>query len=87
MSEENIEQQSQQPPEEEMDAVVEFTSPADYIHSAWMVWDMVSEMDTALISKADEKRVKRMRRQALRIASVCLNDLYDELFEDDSDED
>ena len=47
---------------------------------------MVDEIDTAILNKTDERRVKRMKRQALRIVSVCLNEMYEELFDDNNDE-
>jgi hypothetical protein len=67
------------------EGIVEFTSTVEFIHCASMAWSMVDEIDTAILSKSDERRVKRMRRQAMRIMSVCINDLYEELF-DDNDE-
>lgn len=64
---------------------VEFTSTMEYITAASYAWDMIQEIDTAILNKSNEKRVNRMKRQALRIMSTCLNELYEELFDDNND--
>lgn len=61
---------------------VEFTSDSEYIAAACNAINAVDNMDTALMTKADEQRVKRIRRQSLRIISECLNTMYDEIFDD-----
>lgn len=66
------------------EAYFEMTSTTEYIHCAAAAWAMASEIDTAILSKTDEQRVRRMRRQSLRIMSECLNDLYEELFDDNN---
>lgn len=70
----------------EVEGIVEFTTNQDYITCASMAWQMVDEIDTAILNKTDERRVKRMKRQALRIVSVCLNEMYEELFDDNNDD-
>lgn len=70
----------------EVEGIVEFTTNHEYITCASMAWQMVDEIDTAILNKTDERRVKRMKRQALRIVSVCLNEMYEELFDDNNDE-
>ena len=71
---------------EEVDAEVEFTYTIDYINGACAALTVVDEMDTAIMSKADELRVKRIKRKALRILDSCISEYYDELFENDEDE-
>ncbi len=63
----------------------EMTTTVEYIQSAAAAWQMASEIDTAILSKTDEQRVRRMRRQSLRIMAPCINDLYEELFDDNND--
>jgi len=70
---------------EEVEAYIEYTTIMDYVTAAAAAWQMVDEIDTAILNKTDERRVRRMKRQALRIMSVCLNDLYEELFDDNND--
>lgn len=72
---------------DEGDAFVEFTSPSEYIASAWYAYDIASDIDTSLLNKSDERRVRRLRRQSLRIVAECLNDLYNELFDDENEND
>ena len=68
------------------EGIIEFTSTSEYIASACSALATIDEMDTALMSRSDEKRVKRIRRQSLRILSECINELYEELFEDNTDD-
>ena len=62
------------------------STDAEYIASALNALMAVSDIDTAIISKVDEKRIKRIKRQSLRIISYCLNNQYEELFEDNNDD-
>ena len=64
---------------------VEFTSNSEYIQAAATAMSSVDHIDTALLTKADENRVRRIKRQGLRIISECLNELYEEIFDDNSD--
>lgn len=64
---------------------VAFATDHDYIQSAYFALQSVADVDAMILSKADEIRVKRIRRQSLRIISECLNTLYDEIFDDGVD--
>jgi len=68
------------------DMAVEFTSTVDYINGACMAYSTMGEIDTAIMSKADEQRVKRIRRKCLKIIDVCISEYYEELFETDESE-
>ena len=61
-------------------------SDSDYIAAAFNAITTVEGMDTAIMSKMDEKRIKRIKRQSLKIIAHCLNNLYEELFEDNTDD-
>lgn len=74
-------------PQEEMEGEVLFSSSHDYITSAVQALDALDGFDTALVSKADERRVNRIKRQSLRILSFYINELYDETFESNDDND
>jgi hypothetical protein len=65
---------------------MEYSSDADYIQAAAVAMSSVDSIDTALLTKADEQRVKRVKRQGLRIISECLNNLYNEIFDDSTSE-
>jgi hypothetical protein len=70
----------------EQEFEVEFTSTIDYINGACMSFSTLSEVDTAIMSKADEQRVRRIRRKCLKIIDICIKEYYDELFENDEEE-
>ena len=74
----------EEPVEEE--GIIEFTTCADYISSAYFALSAIDDIDTAILNKQDEMRIKRIKRKAIRIIDSCLGDLYDELFEDESEE-
>jgi len=76
----------EEPVEEEVEGIVEFTTCAEYISSAYFSLSAVEEIDTAILSKQDEMRIKRIKRKAIKIIDSCIGDLYNELFDDESDE-
>jgi len=69
------------------ETVIEYTTASEYIQCAYYAFDMAANIDTALLNKSDERRVHRLRRQSLRIMSECLNDLYNEIFDDEKTDD
>ena len=71
---------------EEDTAYFEPYSDSDYIAAAFNAITTVEGMDTAIMSKMDEKRIKRIKRQSLKIIAHCLNNMYEELFEDNTDD-
>ena len=73
--------------QEEMEFETQFSTSHDYIASAVQALAAVDEMDTALVSKTDEQRIKRIKRQSLRILSFYINEIYDETFENPVDTD
>jgi len=77
------EEKEQELPEE---GIVEFTSTPEYIASACNALAAIDGMDTAIMSRIDERRVKRIRRQSLRIIAECINELYEEIFDDNTDD-
>ena len=71
---------------EELNGYVEFTSASEYINSAYFAMSAVDDIDTAIISKEDEKRIKRIKRKSIKIIDICISEMYDELFETDEDD-
>lgn len=74
---------------EEEEFEYEYTSRVEAIHSANAAIASVENMDTALMTKLDEKRVQRIRRKSLRIIDKCIGEIYDEIFfeEENNNED
>ena len=70
---------------EDLDLQVEFTSDLEYIQAAYFAISAIEDMDTAIMSKTDELRVKRIKRKALVIIDECLKCLYDEIIEGDEE--
>lgn len=79
-----------EPPKQEAEmfeeGMVEFTSAGEYINSAYFALSAVEDIDTAIISKEDEKRIKRIKRKSIKIIDICITEMYDELFENDEED-
>jgi hypothetical protein len=71
---------------EEIQGEIVFTTTAEYIQGASVALATVSELDPMIMNKADELRVKRIKRKAIKIIDICISEMYDELFETDEDE-
>jgi hypothetical protein len=84
--EKNVEDSVQETEENELDLQVDFTTSHDYIASAFQAINAVDDIDTALLSKSDEMRIKRIRRKSLLIIESCINELYSELFESEDED-
>jgi hypothetical protein len=84
-NEKNVEDSVQETEENELDLQVDFTTSHDYIASAFQAMNAVDDIDTALLSKSDEMRIKRIRRKSLLIIECCINELYSELFESEDE--
>jgi hypothetical protein len=52
------------------EGIVEFTTAGEYINSAYFALSAVEDIDTAIISKEDEKRIKRIKRKAIKIIDI-----------------
>ena len=70
----------------DIDGEIEMHYTIDYISGAAVALSSLSEIDTMILSKSDELRVKRIRRKSLRILDICISEFYDELFESDDDD-
>ena len=69
----------------EEEALVEFTTREEYIGCAYNAIASVEGMDTGMMNKTDALRIKRIIRKSLRIIDECVNEMYDELFEEDEE--
>mgnify|MGYP007017457787 CR=1 FL=1 len=88
MSEKVIIQDTVTPAEEEVeyDGEILLSSSHDYITSAVNAINVIADMDTAIMTKIDENRIKKIRRQSLRILSHYINEIYEETFDDNADD-
>jgi hypothetical protein len=64
----------------------EFTTRMDYIQASYFSLASIEGMDTMIMTKNDERRVKRIKRKSLKIIDCCLSEMYDELFETDDED-
>ena len=86
MSEKVIIQDTVTPAEEEVeyDGEILLSSSHDYITSAVNAMAAVDGIDTAIMTKSDENRIRKIKRQSLRILSHYINEIYEETFDDSS---
>lgn len=69
----------------EEDGYVEYTTREEYIASAFNAMMAVSDIDTGLLNKIEQNRVRRIRRMCLRILDDCVKEMHDEIFETEED--
>ena len=81
--EDNLTTQPEGEQPEEQEVYVEMTRREDYIASAYYSISAVDGYDTAILSKADADRVRRIQRKCLRIIAECVDEMYDELFDEE----
>ena len=85
MSEKVIIEETVTPAEEiEYDGEILLSSSHDYIASAVNAMAAVDGIDTAIMTKSDENRIRKIKRQSLRILSHYINEIYEETFDDSS---
>jgi len=72
-------------PEDEL-FEVELTTRSEYIAAAFNSLAAVGDFDPQIMNGADQARIKRIKRKALRIIDACLCEMYDEIFEDDEED-
>jgi hypothetical protein len=84
MSEKVIIPDTVTPAEEEVeyDGEILLSTSHDYITSAVNAMAAIDSIDTAILSKTDENRIKKIKRQSLRILSHYINEIYEETFDD-----
>jgi len=84
LADENAQDKKELETVETLDNEVVFTSDLEYIQAAYFALASVDDMDTAIMTKQDEMRIKRIKRKAIVIIDECLKCLYDEIIDDDS---
>lgn len=70
----------------EIEGEIEMHYTVDYINGASAALASLSDIDTMLLNKTDELRVKRIRKKCLRILDICITEFYDELVEPEDEE-
>jgi hypothetical protein len=71
--------------EDSSEVAVEFTTREEYIGCAFNAIMAVSDMDTGLLNKTDQARIRRIRKMCLRILDDCVKEMHDELFENEEE--
>ena len=71
--------------EDSSEVEVEFTTREEYIGCAYSALVAVGDLDTGLMNKVDQNRIKRIRRMCLRILDDCVKEMHDELFENEEE--
>jgi hypothetical protein len=72
--------------EEEIDELfIEPYSDTDYIGAAYNSLAAISDIDVGMMTKNNVAKINRIKRQSIRIISHCLNNLYEELFDNSVD--
>lgn len=77
-------EEGQQP--EEQEPIIEFTTREDYVNCAAQAIAAVDGYDPAIMSEVDARRIKRIKRKCLRIIAECVDEMYDELFDEEKND-
>jgi hypothetical protein len=77
-------EETQQPEDELFE--VELTTRSEYIAAAFNAIAAVDNFDPQIMNGADQARIRRIKRKALRMIDACLCEMYDEMFEDDEED-
>jgi hypothetical protein len=72
--------------EETSEIDVEFTTREEYIGCAYSALMAIGDLDSGLMNKVNQNRVKRIRRMCLRILDDCVKEMHDELFETEEED-
>lgn len=78
--ESTMEEQSNVPEVE--DGLVEYTTTSEYIANSCNALNTIAEIDTALLMKDEEAMIHSIKYKCLKIIDLCVNEMYDELFEE-----
>jgi hypothetical protein len=68
------------------DGILEYTTREEYFTSCFYALNSISEYDTGMMSKTDGNRIKSIRRKCLIILDRLVDEMYDELFNPETDD-
>ena len=73
--------------EQEEEVVYEegYTS-LEIINGVYFALASVIEIDTTLMSKADEQRINRVKKKSLKMLDWAIADMYDSIFDDEGND-
>jgi hypothetical protein len=86
MSEDLIIGDSEQTPEEMQEYIISESEYLEYIQAAYFAISSVEDIDLdmeAAYNKQSANRIKRIKRKSIRIIDFCLNELYNDLFDEE----
>ena len=63
---------------------IEDTGLLEYVQAAYFALSSVEDIDVEILpTEQSKRRVKRIKRQGIRIIDYCLNELYNNLFDEE----
>jgi Zn-finger protein len=68
------------------DGILEYTTREEYITSCFYALNSIGEYDTGIMSKTDGNRIKSIRKKCLIILDSLIDEMYDELFNQETDD-
>jgi len=68
------------------DGIIEFTTREEYFTSCFYALNSIGEYDTGMMSKTDGNRIKSIRKKCLIILDRLVDEMYDELFNQETDD-
>jgi Zn-finger protein len=68
------------------DGILEYTTREEYITSCFYALNSIGEYDTGMMSKTDGNRIKSIRKKCLIILDSLIDEMYDELFNQETDD-
>lgn len=69
---------------EEFEVIESANTAMDYITAAYYALDAAESAN--MMTKDGQMRMNRIKRKCLRIIDHCINELYDEIFEEDNEQ-
>lgn len=84
----NVPQEIPEQPEELAEEIIyeEEMSWSEVIHCVFAAFSSIEDVDMAMASPMDKKRIRRIRKKGLRLIDVGIGEIYAEKFETETDE-
>ena len=80
-------EEQKEPEEEEIEIFTDVELLLEYIQSAYFAMSAVDDIDVEILPTDQmKKRIRRIKRQSIRILDYSINKLYGDIFEDASNE-
>lgn len=73
----------QKPTSDEIEWVADETTNADYISMAWHAYDIMESLDP--MTESEKMRKRRLQKKCIKIIEKCINEVYDDLFDNEEE--